>query len=389
MQFQTGQVPYYHQFSVLPGLQMPPPTIIPPIPNIQGEEQMDIPGTSTGTQRPQRPPLTGNPDYISPLKRETGIEKPAMRRMLVPDTTSHCMQCKSQSMDQEKPEVTIADPPNVTTSAVRGEDIAQGKKLMEIVKLEGKEPSEMEQLVDQMKEMKQKIEMLKRERYGREAMELAKKIEANNEEEEETRGEPHVKVVSEIEGEEEEMPQLSTLPPPCRDIGSGKRPKISKDRVQSQTGLQQDCDRKGTRALGEKTSNGYQHKQSESRDKDRKEDRKPIIVKSIGEKNQCPKKRKGRVTVMNQNAANVKNTKARKREERKESSRERQQEEEKREKDTRRGHRSRVGHQAAPSAIGPGCSNKYFLSVLLARHSFQCEKELQDVLDESCFLIKI
>uniref|UniRef100_A0A915I4E9 Uncharacterized protein n=1 Tax=Romanomermis culicivorax TaxID=13658 RepID=A0A915I4E9_ROMCU len=56
-----GQPQYYHQFLVPPGLQMPPPTMIPPIRNIQSEERMEIPGTSTGTQPPQRPPSTGNP----------------------------------------------------------------------------------------------------------------------------------------------------------------------------------------------------------------------------------------------------------------------------------------------------------------------------------------
>uniref|UniRef100_A0A915HGP6 Uncharacterized protein n=1 Tax=Romanomermis culicivorax TaxID=13658 RepID=A0A915HGP6_ROMCU len=71
MQFQPGQPQYYHQFLVRPGLQMPPPTIIPPIRKAQSEERMDIPRTSMGTQRPQGPPSTGNPDYILPLKRET------------------------------------------------------------------------------------------------------------------------------------------------------------------------------------------------------------------------------------------------------------------------------------------------------------------------------
>uniref|UniRef100_A0A915HQ49 Uncharacterized protein n=1 Tax=Romanomermis culicivorax TaxID=13658 RepID=A0A915HQ49_ROMCU len=76
MQFQLGQPQYYHQFLVPPGLQMPPPMIIPPIHNLQSEDRMDILRTSTGTQPPQRPPSTGNPDYISPLKRETGIGQP-------------------------------------------------------------------------------------------------------------------------------------------------------------------------------------------------------------------------------------------------------------------------------------------------------------------------
>uniref|UniRef100_A0A915L3V0 Uncharacterized protein n=1 Tax=Romanomermis culicivorax TaxID=13658 RepID=A0A915L3V0_ROMCU len=55
---------------------MPPPTIIPLMRNVQTEERMDIPGTSRGTQQPQRPPSMGNPDYISLLKRDIGIGQP-------------------------------------------------------------------------------------------------------------------------------------------------------------------------------------------------------------------------------------------------------------------------------------------------------------------------
>uniref|UniRef100_A0A915J329 Uncharacterized protein n=1 Tax=Romanomermis culicivorax TaxID=13658 RepID=A0A915J329_ROMCU len=76
MQFQPGQPQYYHQFLVLSGLQMPPPMIILRICNVQSEERMDISGTSTGTQPPQRPPSMVNPDYISPLKREPSIGQP-------------------------------------------------------------------------------------------------------------------------------------------------------------------------------------------------------------------------------------------------------------------------------------------------------------------------
>uniref|UniRef100_A0A915I2T6 Uncharacterized protein n=1 Tax=Romanomermis culicivorax TaxID=13658 RepID=A0A915I2T6_ROMCU len=70
------QLQYYHQFLVPPGLQMPPPTIVPRICNAQGEERMEIPRPSMGTQPPQGLPSMGNPDYISPLKREHGIGQP-------------------------------------------------------------------------------------------------------------------------------------------------------------------------------------------------------------------------------------------------------------------------------------------------------------------------
>uniref|UniRef100_A0A915IUS5 Uncharacterized protein n=1 Tax=Romanomermis culicivorax TaxID=13658 RepID=A0A915IUS5_ROMCU len=78
MQFQPGQAQYYHQFLVPPGLQMQPPRIIPLIRNVQGKERMDIPRTSTGRQPLQRPPSTGNSEYISPLKREIGMGQPGV-----------------------------------------------------------------------------------------------------------------------------------------------------------------------------------------------------------------------------------------------------------------------------------------------------------------------
>uniref|UniRef100_A0A915JTI2 Uncharacterized protein n=1 Tax=Romanomermis culicivorax TaxID=13658 RepID=A0A915JTI2_ROMCU len=70
------QGPYYHQFLVLPGVQMPPQTKIRPMRSVQGEERMDIPGPSMVMQPPQRSPSAANPDYISPLKWDTEIGQP-------------------------------------------------------------------------------------------------------------------------------------------------------------------------------------------------------------------------------------------------------------------------------------------------------------------------
>uniref|UniRef100_A0A915HNC3 Uncharacterized protein n=1 Tax=Romanomermis culicivorax TaxID=13658 RepID=A0A915HNC3_ROMCU len=39
--------PYYHKFVIQWGMQMPPPTWIPPVQNVQGEETMEVPGPST------------------------------------------------------------------------------------------------------------------------------------------------------------------------------------------------------------------------------------------------------------------------------------------------------------------------------------------------------
>uniref|UniRef100_A0A915L5F9 Uncharacterized protein n=1 Tax=Romanomermis culicivorax TaxID=13658 RepID=A0A915L5F9_ROMCU len=115
-------------------------------------------------------------------------------------------------MDQEKPEeVVIAHPPIVSTPAVGSEDIIQGEKWMEMEESKSKKQDDVEVLVEQIKEMKQKIEMLEKELYGREAVELAKKMETGNEEEE-TSEEPYVKVVSEIRSQEEEASQLNALP---------------------------------------------------------------------------------------------------------------------------------------------------------------------------------
>uniref|UniRef100_A0A915IC92 Uncharacterized protein n=1 Tax=Romanomermis culicivorax TaxID=13658 RepID=A0A915IC92_ROMCU len=55
---------------------------------------------------------------------------------------------------------------------------------MEVVESESKKQDDVEVLVEQIKEMKQKIEMLEKERYRREAVELVKKMETANEEEE-------------------------------------------------------------------------------------------------------------------------------------------------------------------------------------------------------------
>uniref|UniRef100_A0A915IRV8 Uncharacterized protein n=1 Tax=Romanomermis culicivorax TaxID=13658 RepID=A0A915IRV8_ROMCU len=81
-QFQMAQFPmmqcgpYYHQFLVLLGVQMPPPTMIPPMHSRQGEERMDIPEPFMVMPLPQRPLSATNPNYISPLKRDTEIGQP-------------------------------------------------------------------------------------------------------------------------------------------------------------------------------------------------------------------------------------------------------------------------------------------------------------------------
>uniref|UniRef100_A0A915JMN0 Uncharacterized protein n=1 Tax=Romanomermis culicivorax TaxID=13658 RepID=A0A915JMN0_ROMCU len=121
----------------------------------------------------------------------------------------------SQPMDQEKPEVVvISNPPIVSTPPVGSEDIMQEEKLMEVVELETKKQHDVEVLLEQIKEMKRKIEMQEKERYGKEAVELAKQLQTGNEEEEETSEEPYVKVISEIASEEEEVSQLNALPTP-------------------------------------------------------------------------------------------------------------------------------------------------------------------------------
>uniref|UniRef100_A0A915KAU8 Uncharacterized protein n=1 Tax=Romanomermis culicivorax TaxID=13658 RepID=A0A915KAU8_ROMCU len=124
-------------------------------------------------------------------------------------------------MYQENPEeVLIANPPMGSTSAVRSEDVIQGEKLMEAIDPETKKQEDMEILLDQIKEMKQKIKMLEKERYGKEAIELAKQIETGNEKEE-TSKEPYVEVVWEIASKEEEATQLNALPasPVCAKAG--------------------------------------------------------------------------------------------------------------------------------------------------------------------------
>uniref|UniRef100_A0A915J5W9 Uncharacterized protein n=1 Tax=Romanomermis culicivorax TaxID=13658 RepID=A0A915J5W9_ROMCU len=85
---------------------------------------------------------------------------------------------------------------------------------MEIVETEMEKQPEVEKLTEQIKEMKEKIEMLEKEKYGKVAIELAKQLENANAEEEETSKEPFVEVVSEIVSEEDENPQANVLPAP-------------------------------------------------------------------------------------------------------------------------------------------------------------------------------
>uniref|UniRef100_A0A915KJU7 Uncharacterized protein n=1 Tax=Romanomermis culicivorax TaxID=13658 RepID=A0A915KJU7_ROMCU len=69
---------------------------------------------------------------------------------------------------------------------------------MEIVEPESEVQPEVEKLTKQIKEVKEKIETLEKEKYGKAAIELAKQLENVNAEEEETSEEPYVEVVSEI-----------------------------------------------------------------------------------------------------------------------------------------------------------------------------------------------
>uniref|UniRef100_A0A915IZI7 Uncharacterized protein n=1 Tax=Romanomermis culicivorax TaxID=13658 RepID=A0A915IZI7_ROMCU len=116
-------------------------------------------------------------------------------------------------MDHDEPEVVvIADPPIATTPATGSEGIIQEERVMEIVETKMEEQPEVEKLMEQIKEMKEKIGMLEKEKYGKAAIKLAKQLENANAEEEETSKEPFVKVVSEIASEEDENPQANVLP---------------------------------------------------------------------------------------------------------------------------------------------------------------------------------
>uniref|UniRef100_A0A915HU13 Uncharacterized protein n=1 Tax=Romanomermis culicivorax TaxID=13658 RepID=A0A915HU13_ROMCU len=122
---------------------------------------------------------------------------------------------KRQAMDNDKPElIIIADPPIATTPASGSKDAIEEERLMEIVEPEIKKQHKVEKLTEQMKEMKEKIETLEKEKYGKVAIELAKQLENINAEEEETSEEPFVEIVSQIGSEEDENPKANVLPAP-------------------------------------------------------------------------------------------------------------------------------------------------------------------------------
>uniref|UniRef100_A0A915HM00 Uncharacterized protein n=1 Tax=Romanomermis culicivorax TaxID=13658 RepID=A0A915HM00_ROMCU len=108
-------------------------------------------------------------------------------------------------MEQEKPEVVImADPPIPVTPATGSKGAAEEEKLMEIVESESEKQPELEKLTEQIKEMKEKIEILEKEKYGKAAIELAKQLENINSEEEATSEEPFIEVMSETGSDEED-----------------------------------------------------------------------------------------------------------------------------------------------------------------------------------------
>uniref|UniRef100_A0A915JXZ0 Uncharacterized protein n=1 Tax=Romanomermis culicivorax TaxID=13658 RepID=A0A915JXZ0_ROMCU len=120
-----------------------------------------------------------------------------------------------QGMDNKNPKVVIiADPPITTTPAIGSEGVTQEEGVMEVVEAKTEKQPEVEKLTEQIKEMKEKIERLEKEKYGKAAIELAKQLKNANTDEEETSKEPFVEVVSEIVSEEDENPQANILPTP-------------------------------------------------------------------------------------------------------------------------------------------------------------------------------
>uniref|UniRef100_A0A915IBF7 Uncharacterized protein n=1 Tax=Romanomermis culicivorax TaxID=13658 RepID=A0A915IBF7_ROMCU len=114
---------------------------------------------------------------------------------------------------QEKPEVVIiADPPIADTPTTGSKGAIEEEKLMEIVETESDKQPELEKLTEQIKEMKEKIEILEKEKYGKAAIKLAKQLESINAKEEETSNEPFLEIVSEIGSQEEEDPRANVLP---------------------------------------------------------------------------------------------------------------------------------------------------------------------------------
>uniref|UniRef100_A0A915I723 Uncharacterized protein n=1 Tax=Romanomermis culicivorax TaxID=13658 RepID=A0A915I723_ROMCU len=130
-------------------------------------------------------------------------------------TITDILTVSGQAMDIENPEVVIiADPPIATTPAIGSKGAIGEERIMEIVETKTEKQPEIEKLTEQIKEMKEKIEMLEKEKYGKAAIKLAKQLENANPEEEETSEKPIVEVVSEIASEEDENPQANVLPAP-------------------------------------------------------------------------------------------------------------------------------------------------------------------------------
>uniref|UniRef100_A0A915HJ84 Uncharacterized protein n=1 Tax=Romanomermis culicivorax TaxID=13658 RepID=A0A915HJ84_ROMCU len=113
-------------------------------------------------------------------------------------------------------EVIIADNPITHTPATGSEGTMQGERLMEISKPEGKRQTKLNVLMNIVRIMKERIETLEgkveKDHFGKEAIELAKKIQSTNKEEEPTSKEPDVEVLSKARSKEDDVAETNTLP---------------------------------------------------------------------------------------------------------------------------------------------------------------------------------
>uniref|UniRef100_A0A915K237 Uncharacterized protein n=1 Tax=Romanomermis culicivorax TaxID=13658 RepID=A0A915K237_ROMCU len=124
--------------------------------------------------------------------------------------------CRNQPIDQEQPqEIIIANPPIAITPAIGSEDVICVEKLIEVIETVEKRSTALDILMDAIKIMKEKIETLEKDHYGKEAVELVKKIQTNNEEDESTSEEQDVEVVLEAASEEDDYLEANTFPVPA------------------------------------------------------------------------------------------------------------------------------------------------------------------------------
>uniref|UniRef100_A0A915HZF9 Uncharacterized protein n=1 Tax=Romanomermis culicivorax TaxID=13658 RepID=A0A915HZF9_ROMCU len=113
-------------------------------------------------------------DILAAQEFRRGIE-PKQIEMKQRKWPKGVLQFTSQAMDQDKPEVVVIEDPRIsTTPAAGGEGVIQEERVMEVMETEREKQPEVKKFTEQIKKMKEKIEMLEKEKIWKSGYPIGK-----------------------------------------------------------------------------------------------------------------------------------------------------------------------------------------------------------------------